>query len=159
MGPRVVTGVFAGYSLKDGRRRGGHSLVWDLRNFARADLRADSRYGALASLTTPRVKHMELPEGGIMFPLREADVAANENLVGAKGPGEGRSGTRTFVRSSTSRPRRRRRGAGCAADDDGRISTSCSEAVASTPRTPQTVLRFRFSAVAASRVLRRRRVK
>eukprot|EP00969_Alexandrium_andersonii_P213672 9435521-Alexandrium_andersonii.AAC.1 len=66
MGPRGVAGEFAGYSLEDRHRWGGHYLAWGLRGFARAGLRAGPRDGALSSLTTHRVKHVELPGGGIM---------------------------------------------------------------------------------------------
>eukprot|EP00969_Alexandrium_andersonii_P171288 7571921-Alexandrium_andersonii.AAC.1 len=59
-----VAGAFAGYSLKDGYRWGGHYLAQELRGSARADLRADSHYGAFAPLTTHRVQRVELPGGG-----------------------------------------------------------------------------------------------
>eukprot|EP00969_Alexandrium_andersonii_P048985 2148661-Alexandrium_andersonii.AAC.1 len=82
MGPRGVPGVFAGYSMKDGYRWGGHYLVWELRKFVGKDLRVDARYADFQYLTAHRVQAVEIPDDGLSFPLLEEYTRVNETLAG-----------------------------------------------------------------------------
>ena len=68
--PRAVTGVFAGYSLKDEYRWDGHYFVWVLGDFVDKDLGIHANPTGYQHLTRHKVKHVELPPEGIVFPLR-----------------------------------------------------------------------------------------
>ena len=61
------SGVFAGYSMKDGYRWDGHYLVWDLRDFAGMDLGMDDDPARYQHMTPYKVKEVFWPKEGVVF--------------------------------------------------------------------------------------------
>ena len=70
-GPKGHLGVFAGYFMAPGYKWSGNYLVWELKGFHQADLRADaSKYHQRTP--EPHVTQVVmLPEGDLQFPLKE----------------------------------------------------------------------------------------
>ena len=76
-------GIFAGYKMTNSHKWSGSYLAWDLRAFARCDLRQSSTWRNQKIGKPYESEKCQLPaEDGIVFPLKMEYKRINESLFG-----------------------------------------------------------------------------
>ena len=70
--------------MKDGYRWDGHYLIWDLRDFIEMDLGINAEPAGFRNLTAHKVKEVDWPAEGVVFPLRAEYERINHTLEGMK---------------------------------------------------------------------------
>ena len=84
MEPTSMTGVFAGYELASGYRWSGIYMVWSLDEFIHIDLSVKESGLSRRQRKPHKIKAIDLPDEGIVFPLKSEYDRINHSLEGLR---------------------------------------------------------------------------